>query len=229
MGQKQADIHLSLDVCPQCQITSPLLVRVWQSFEQPLQDKVKSSYALYLCTRCQELVLTVSDDRYEEITLIWPKPITLPQEIPSRAKKALDEAIKTKGIAPSLSILSCSRSLEFMLRDKGAEGAKLFHLIKDAAQKHILVGGMKEWADEVRWFANDERHPDEGDATAEEAQLCIDFALAVAQNLFVLPARIVKGQPTYPAAAAFEPVAIRGEVVFQMHPTKGFIPSAEPA
>jgi hypothetical protein len=52
---------------------------------------------------------------------------------------------------------------------------------------------MKTWAHEIRLAANDERHPDFDDATPDDAQQCVEFALALAQNLFVLPARITRG------------------------------------
>jgi hypothetical protein len=41
--------------------------------------------------------------------------------------------------------------------------------------------------------ANKERHPDFDDATPEEAHQSVEFALALAQNLFVLPARVRRG------------------------------------
>jgi H2-forming N5,N10-methylenetetrahydromethanopterin dehydrogenase-like enzyme len=52
---------------------------------------------------------------------------------------------------------------------------------------------MKTWAHEIRLAANDERHPDLDDATTDDAQQCVEFALALGQNLFVLPARITRG------------------------------------
>jgi hypothetical protein len=50
-------------------------------------------------------------------------------------------------------------------------------------------------AHEIRLAANKERLPDFDDATPDQARQCVEFALALAQNLFVLPARIRRGQP----------------------------------
>jgi hypothetical protein len=192
---RQFDENLSLDTCPQCGVARPLLPRIWQTFDQPGLDRnLKRSYALYVCTNCKELILTVAAGAYDPITDIWPEPQTLPSEIPPRAEKALADPIKTRTLAPSLSILACSRALDFMLREKNITGQSLNEQIESAGKQHILISGMIDWAHEIRLAANLERHPDQDDATPEEVQQCLDFAFAVAQNLFVLPAKVTLGK-----------------------------------
>jgi hypothetical protein len=83
-----------------------------------------------------------------------------------------------------------------MLDAKGiavGTGKKLYAKIEEAAAQQIIIPDMKTWAHEIRLAANDERHPDLDDATTDDAQQCVEFALALAQNLFVLPARITRG------------------------------------
>jgi hypothetical protein len=59
---------------------------------------------------------------------------------------------------------------------------------------------MAEWAHEIRLDANDQRHSDEGAALPDQsdAQRVIDFTLALAEFLFVLPARVARGRTTKP-------------------------------
>ncbi len=54
---------------------------------------------------------------------------------------------------------------------------------------------MAEWAHEVRLDANDQRHADdEADLPDEnDAQKTIDFTMALAQFLFVMPSRVQSG------------------------------------
>jgi hypothetical protein len=56
----------------------------------------------------------------------------------------------------------------------------------------IFSPEMAEWAHEIRLDANDLRHADEGAPLRQQsdAEKVIEFARALAQFLFVLPARI---------------------------------------
>jgi hypothetical protein len=54
---------------------------------------------------------------------------------------------------------------------------------------------MAKWAHEVRLGANDERHADEESDLPDDgdAKKTVDFALALAEFLFVLPSRVEEG------------------------------------
>ena len=54
---------------------------------------------------------------------------------------------------------------------------------------------MAKWAHQVRLDANDQRHADESAplSTKQDAERSVRFALALAEILFVLPARVTRG------------------------------------
>ena len=54
---------------------------------------------------------------------------------------------------------------------------------------------MANWAHEVRLDANDQRHADDAAELPNEndAKKVIDFAIAIAEYLFVLPAKVERG------------------------------------
>jgi hypothetical protein len=54
---------------------------------------------------------------------------------------------------------------------------------------------MARWAHQVRLDANDQRHADEAAPLpgSKDARRVVDFALALAQFLFVLPAQVDQG------------------------------------
>ena len=62
---------------------------------------------------------------------------------------------------------------------------------------------MANWAHQIRIVANESRHPDENDISAsnEDAKQSLDFLMALAELIFVLPARVKHGieQTTPPA------------------------------
>jgi hypothetical protein len=186
-------MHIDLENCPHCQIANPLLVLHWFAPSGDIQ--LNGGWGVYSCSKCLRCILTWAPT-VGEIQHIWPQSMILPDDIPPRAHRALREAIKITGVAPSASIISSARAVEFMLDAKGicvGTGKKLYAKIEEAAAQQIIIPDMKTWAHEIRLAANDERHPDLDDATTDEAQQCVEFALALAQNLFVLPARIKRG------------------------------------
>jgi len=53
---------------------------------------------------------------------------------------------------------------------------------------------MKQWAHQVRLDANEPRHADEKKpATLEDAKRSVAFTTALAEFLYVLPARVTRG------------------------------------
>jgi hypothetical protein len=60
----------------------------------------------------------------------------------------------------------------------------------------VITEGMAAWAHQVRLDANDPRHVDAArpHATQAEAKQTLEFAIALAEFLFVLPARVARGR-----------------------------------
>lgn len=87
-------------------------------------------------------------------------------------------------------------AVDAMLKDKGLKDGNLYGRINEAAKQHLITEEMGAWAHEVRLDANDERHADE-DAdlpSTEDAERVIEFVLALAQFLYVLPSRVERGR-----------------------------------
>lgn len=87
-------------------------------------------------------------------------------------------------------------AVDAMLKAKGYTDGSLYRRIDEAAQAHLITAEMAAWAHEIRLDANDERHADEAAdlPTKEDAEKVIEFASALAQFLFVLPARVERGR-----------------------------------
>jgi len=141
---------------------------------------------VYQCSKCRRVILTCAPS-YEEIKRIWPKPLVLSDDIPDRVRKALDEAAKIRDVAPTASIIQSQRAVELMLHEKGVTVGKdvtFNDKIKEAAANQIIIPAMADWANEVRWAANDERHLNVGDATPGQAHQTAEFAMALAEKPF---------------------------------------------
>jgi hypothetical protein len=87
-------------------------------------------------------------------------------------------------------------AVDAMLKVKGLSKGTLNARIDQATEQHLITPEMAAWAHDVRLDANDERHADENAASPDHAQAkrCLEFALALAEYLFILPARVARGR-----------------------------------
>jgi len=123
-----------------------------------------------------------------------PSANTISDQIPSRAAEYLRQAQESLG-QPAGSLMLSASAVDAMLKAKDLKEGSLKARIDKAAADHLITDDMAKWAHQVRLDANDQRHSDE-DAplpTPQEAQRCLTFALALAEVLFVLPARVTRG------------------------------------
>ena len=120
---------------------------------------------------------------------MWPGEDTLSDSIPERAREFLKQAIDSKHAPSGAQILAAS-AVDSMLKAKGYKDGNLNQRIKDAADEHLITPQMAEWAHEVKFDANSQRHADESEPlpTKDDAERTIQFAKALFQFLFVLPA-----------------------------------------
>ncbi len=119
----------------------------------------------------------------------------------SRASVELIEAPHQQGIHYVLSnneaaaAVMAASAVDTMLKEKGYTEGTLNARIDKAVENHLLTEDMGEWAHSVRLEANRPRHADEEDphVTEDEGKQTVEFARALAEFLFVLPARVQKG------------------------------------
>ena len=137
----------------------------------------------------------VSSDQNGPLEEIYPQPIKVDEEIPDRAKDFLTQAIESTH-APAGAVMLAASSVDAMLKEKGYKEGSLYNRINAAEEDHLITEEMAAWAHEVRLDANDQRHADEEVPlpSLDDANRSIEFAQALAQFLFVLPARVRRGR-----------------------------------
>jgi hypothetical protein len=208
---------LRLDRCPHCGIAHPHLGcrGSLETYDHANQNPRQWSY--YVCRTCGGVVMTMAPHievtraskvdpgpfptvrslRIEagEITAMWPSPETVAVELPERARVCLAQAIECLH-SPMPSIVAAAAAIDAMLKGKGLKEGSLYVRIEQAAEQHLITPEMKAWAHEVRLDANDQRHADEEAAmpTRDDARKCVEFAKALGQFLYVLPARVQRGR-----------------------------------
>ncbi len=126
---------------------------------------------------------------------MWPSLRSVPDAVPERAREYLSQALASLH-APAGALMLAASSLDAMLKAKGYTDGSLYNRIDKASTDHLITAEMAAWAHEVRLDANDQRHADEAAEmpSQRDAEKVIEFALSLAEFLFVLPARVERGR-----------------------------------
>lgn len=193
--------HLDLPRCPHCNVDKPNLTRRAKFETNSHSGQHWRLWCMYGCATCGGVVLAASpqskknDGHVAEITEIHPSPRRIADEIPARAREFLAQCLASLH-APAGAVMLAASAVDAMLKAKGLVDGVLDTRIKKAAEKHVITKEMSEWANEIRLDANDQRHADEEAALPNEADgaKALEFAMALAEYLFVLPARVSRGR-----------------------------------
>jgi hypothetical protein len=185
--------QLVLPRCPHCGVDKPNLMHIWQH-EPSAFNAQRRFWRIYTCARCAGLISAEAAGWDQEVQRILPSPQDVSEDIPTRARTYLDQAISSLS-APAGAVMLAASAVDAMLKAKGLSNGSLYSRIDDAAKTHLITSEMAAWAHEVRLDANDQRHSDEEAPIPDESQAkkCVEFALALGQFMFVLPARIERG------------------------------------
>lgn len=190
--------QLALDRCPHCNVAKPLLTKAWSTESADHAGVNKRFWSTYLCASCGGIMLVVSPlNANQDITHMWPTYHIVADEVPARAREFLSQAISSLH-APAGAVMLTASAVDAMLKDKGHKEGSLNTRIDAAAKAHLITAEMATWAHEIRLDANDQRHADEAASlpNAADAAKGIEFANALAQFLYVLPARVERGRKT---------------------------------
>jgi hypothetical protein len=187
--------NLDLERCPHCSVDRPNLYSL-QAFETTDHANAnKRIWRVYRCSRCGGIVTAAALTLDGYAREVYPSAPTVDDALPPRAKSYLQQALNSMH-APSGAVMLAASSVDAMLKAKGYSDGSLYSRIDKAAKEHLITDEMAAWAHEVRLDANDQRHADDSGELPDDkdARRTVEFATALAQLLFVLPARVARGR-----------------------------------
>ncbi len=186
--------HLTLKRCPHCRVDNPNITEITRFSTNSFDNRHPRYWAVYNCNRCGGVVTGASDYPNGYVKELYPSEIEVSDSIPNKAKAFLNQAIDSLH-APSGAIMLAASAIDAMLKEKGYKKGNLYPRINKATEDHLITEGMSKWAHEIRLDANDERHADENAKlpNSNDAKKTVDFALALAEFLFVLPSKVERG------------------------------------
>jgi Domain of unknown function (DUF4145) len=190
------DAQLLIDACPQCRISHPNLKSVHNLETADHAGQRKRYWRIYQCGACGGLVIAWAAGGFGQgVQEIFPKHSEVDANIPNKARELLKQAVASMH-APAGAVMLAASSVDAMLKEKGYRDGSLYARIERAAADHIITTDMAAWAHDIRLDANDQRHADDSAKlpTEADAMRCTEFAAALGQFMFVLPARISRGR-----------------------------------
>ena len=197
MGYPTIIENLALERCPHCAIARPNLTRLWTKTTRDHASSTDRFWAVYLCATCGGLVLAWSHTDRVVAVEIYPSTKQVDASIPKPASTYLQQALESVH-APAGAVMLAASAVDAMLKAKNYTEGGLYSRIRQAAKDHCITSEMAAWAHEVRLDANNQRHADQEATvpTGEDARKSNEFALALGEYLFVLPARVQRGRPS---------------------------------
>ena len=187
--------QLDLMRCPHCGVNRPTLTAHPQVFQSHAIIGVKRRFwRIYFCARCGGGVIAASPDETGEVMEIYPLVESIDEAIPDSARTFLNQATDSLH-APAGAVMLCASAVDAMLKKKNYKKGTLNERIDQAAKNQLITEDMRKWAHNIRLDANEPRHADEENPLPDgaDARRCLDFAVALAEILFVLPSRVTRG------------------------------------
>lgn len=187
---------LELPRCPHCNVDNPNIfaTSVVASTANHLGQEHRY-WKAFACRRCGGAILAGARSQEGEVTELYPNADNeLEHFIPLRAREYLEQA-RNSIHAPAGAVMLAASAVDSMLKEKGYKDGSLYQRIEKAAAEHLITEGMAQWAHQVRLDANDQRHADDAAPlpNPNDARQSLEFVFALAQFLYVLPAKVSKG------------------------------------
>lgn len=187
--------YLELDRCPHCNVATPALTRCFNQPTKRHDDSDPRLWSVYVCARCGGVVTAAAGQDKSVVKEVYPRGRGGPSEdLPLDVQRYLQQAMESLH-APDGAVMLAASAVDAMLKAKDSKQGTLYNRIDQAVVDNLLTEDMGKWAHQVRLDANDPRHADEErpHMTEDEAKQCVEFALALGQILFVLPAQVSRG------------------------------------
>jgi hypothetical protein len=187
--------NLKLRTCPHCGIAWPLILPIAPTPQcRSTPEGNQRLWGVYVCSTCAGIIAAEAPKIGAKIVNLIPAIKDFSEEIPALAREFLRQAYESLH-APAGAIMLSASAIDAMLKIKNFTEGNLKNRIDQAVSDNLLTKAMGEWAHHVRLNANDQRHADinAGLPTEIQARQSVEFAEALAEILFVLPARVSRG------------------------------------
>ncbi len=161
-------------------------------------------YEMFACPVCHKVTLreTYSDETmiepnynsqmewYDKKTILFPINNIDSSSIPPKVKEAFEAALKTKEIDKNICLLALRRTLEFILKDKGAKKWGLKDKIEEIAEKGLLPDTLKEASSLTKILGDSAAHDKDLEIEQYDVESMVEFVEYIIEYLYIVPDKI---------------------------------------
>lgn len=163
-----------------------------------------NEYELFACPVCHKVTLreVYSDENmidfrdfdqmlyYDEKRILYPLSNVESNSVPGKVKEAYEAALKTKSIDKYVCLMALRRTLELLLKDKGATKWGLKDKIEEIAAKGLLPDTLKEASSLAKMLGDTAAHDKELEIDQYDVEAMVEFIGFIIEYLYVVPDRI---------------------------------------
>ena len=161
-------------------------------------------YELFVCPVCHKVTLReiysdetmISSVQHGQMEQCNDKKILYPinsienNSIPVKIKESYDAALKTKNIDKYVCLMALRRTLELILKEKGATKWGLKDKIEEIAKKGILPDTLKEASSLTKILGDSAAHDKEIEIDQLDVESMTEFVRFIIEYLYVIPDKI---------------------------------------
>src|SRR5699024_3519251 len=127
---------------------------------------------------------------YDKKTILFPINNIESSSIPQKVKEAFEAALKTKGIDKNICLMALRRTLELILKDKGATKWGLKDKIEEIAEKGLLPDTLKEASSLTKILGDSAAHDKELEIDQYDVEAMAEFVGFIIEYLYIVPDKI---------------------------------------
>ena len=161
-------------------------------------------YHLFACPVCHRVTLrqTYTDETmihycnytdityYDEKNILYPLSSVESTSVPVKVKEAYEAALKTKSIDKYVCLMALRRTLELLLKDKGATKWSLKDKIEEIAKKGLLPDALKEASSLAKMLGDTAAHDKDMEIEQYDVEAMVEFIGFIIEYLYVVPDKI---------------------------------------
>lgn len=177
----------------------------WGSRDMEFSDfEFLFEYELFVCPVCHNVTLrkTYSDETmmtyynydhpsyFKEQNILFPLNSIESKSVPQKIKEAYESALKTKSIDKFVCLMALRRTLELLLKDKGATKWGLKDKIEELAAKGILPDTLKEASSLAKLLGDTAAHDKELEIDEYDVDDIAEFIGFIIEYWYTIPDKI---------------------------------------
>lgn len=162
------------------------------------------TYEMFACPVCHKVTLreTYGDETmmeygpsgetewYSKKSILFPINSIDSGSIPPKVKEAFEAALKTKCIDKNICLMALRRTLELILKDKGATKWGLKDKIEEIAEKGLLPDTLKEASSLTKILGDSAAHDKDLEINQHDVESMAEFIEFIIEYLYIVPDKI---------------------------------------